>query len=132
MLIRPKLFELTKICFGRYALCDAIYTCFQIFLSLEQKTTKIFWENVFSICGLRNSGKELVLSLYFMFFQFLVFELFSKSTFVDTQACFPTNLTPQFQNRFPYFFSSSIFNSSMLRNMCKLRHKVCDDQNIPP
>ena len=39
--------------FGRYALCDAIYTCFQAPQSLEQKEEKNLQGKVFCKCGLR-------------------------------------------------------------------------------
>ena len=43
----PKKFDFEGVYFGRYAICDAIYTWFQTSLSLKQKTKNIFRENCF-------------------------------------------------------------------------------------
>ena len=40
-------------------------------------------------------------------------------------------LRPHFQNSFPLTFVCSTQNSKMYRNMCNLRHKVRNGQNLP-
>ena len=41
-------------------------------------------------------------------------------------------LRPHFQNSFALTWFFSTFRSRMSRNRCKLRHKLHNDQNIPP
>ena len=69
-----------------------------------------------------------------MFLWFLVFSHFSKSTFVVTSTFFPHKSETTFSKQFSLkvFVCFFILNSRMSRNMCKMRHKVRNSQNIPP
>ena len=64
---------------------------------------------------------------------FLVFEL-KKKVVMWTHKLFPSQIGGHiFKTVFPeHFFLFSVLSSRMSKNICTLRHKVRNAQNIPP
>ena len=128
--------------FGRYALCDTIFTCFQTFWSFEQRTKKMFRENCFEnvvseiyqknqLCP-QNPPKIVNVFIVFCFYSFQLSHFFLKVVLWTHKPHFfksETTLSKQFsQNN---FFLFSTVNSKMSRNMCKFHPKVRNGHFYP-
>ena len=93
-----------------------------------------FFENVFSEIYQKNyfcSQKTPKIVNVFMFFFIVFFCIFSKSSFVEIKAILWLNLRPHFQKKSLNNFFVFTVNSQMSKNMCKLRHKVCNGHFYP-
>ena len=100
---------------GRYALCDAIYTCFQTCWSLQQNT------QIYGLLFLKRGLRPLCPQKYFK----------KKVKILVKKYFFCRFLKPHCQNRFPLTIFCSTPNSKMSRNMCKLHHTVHNGQHLP-
>ena len=122
--------------FGRYTLCDAIYTCFQTFQSLTQKTKKFlrvnYFENLVSAIHknnffppiIRQRLGTLLYLLVFISFYFNSFALFLK-VFLWTYQLF----CDKSENSFCLFCN---LHSKTSRHMCQRHHKVRNGPILPP